>query len=235
MNQNFFFFWKRRQRSFISGEFSFERDESALVSLRGEALAAFKSYKGICTKHKQRKPIDTMLCWRQHSSFNICANWISSENWFSVLAQTLLGHTIPAPRPGRSQIPVYRRAFTITLMIQESFPSSFINKTENGCFKDWSKLKSVPFYTLNIEIKEEKMRTFIDFIKYKTNLAGTIKLKLNASCVSSISDCNQYPGTERHVIQFVRFLDLFNNFVKNLIGQGTKYRGTSQLNWKRRS
>ena len=62
-------------------------------------------------------------------------------------------------------------------MIQESFPSSFINKTEHRCFKDWSKLKSVPLYTLNIEIKEEKMRTFIDFIKYKTNLAGSIKLK----------------------------------------------------------
>lgn len=63
------------------------------------------------------------------------------------------------------------------------------------------------------------MRTFIDFIKYKTNLAGSIKLKLNAPCVSRISDCNQYPGTERHVIRFVRFLDPFNNFVKNLIGK----------------
>lgn len=155
-----------------------------------------------------------MLCWRQHSSFNIRAIWISSENWFSVLAQTLLSHTIPAPHPGRFQIPVYRRAFTIPLMIQESFPDSFINKIEHGCFKDWSKLKSVPLYTLNIGIKEEKTRTFIDFIKYKTNLAKSIKLKLSAPWVSRISDYNQYPGTERHVIQFVRFLDLFNNFVK---------------------
>ena len=106
--------------------------------------------------NNERKPIDTMLFWRQHSSFNIRAIWISSENWFSVLAQTLLSQTIPAPYPGRLQIPVYRRAFTIPLMIQESFPSSFINKTEHRCFKDWSKLKSVPLYTLNIEIKEEK-------------------------------------------------------------------------------
>ena len=212
------FFWKRRQRSFVSGEFSFERDERALVSLRGEVLAAFNLTKGFVQNiNNERKPIDTMLFWRQHSSFNIRAIWISSPYWFSVLAQTLLSQTIPAPYPGRLQIPVYRRAFTIPLMIQESFPSSFISKTEHRCFKDWSKLKSVPLYTLNIEIKEEKMPTFIDFIKYKTNLAGSIKLKLNAPCVSRISDCNQYPGTERHVIRFVRFLDLFNNFVKDAL------------------